>query len=193
MADDWKAKMIQSQTDHISQIVHAAKRIHVMRSEIWIANLGTPHGSEQRGIRPVLILQNDIGNHFAPTVIVASITNAPKKMMPTHVPISTAESGLWKDSTILLEQIRTIDKSALDKKTGALTPELMARVEYAVRISLGLDPPILKQSPPPKKLCSTPGCRDVLYAKELCKRHYAHGRYQRLRREREWLVLTGLT
>lgn len=112
----------------------------VKRADIWIACLGTPKGSEQRGIRPVLVIQNDVGNEHSPVVIVAAITRTSRRGMPTHVPIPAAESGLPDDSMVLLEQIRTIDKTALRVKVGSLPERRMLRVDYALMVSLGLIP-----------------------------------------------------
>lgn len=112
----------------------------IKRAEIWTADLGAPNGSEQRGRRPVLIIQNDVGNHHSPTVIVASLTDADKKCMPTHVPITARESGLRKDSVVLVEQIRTIDKSLLKDRICRVSADTMVKVNYAIRVSLGLTP-----------------------------------------------------
>lgn len=110
----------------------------VKRADIWIATLGNPIGCEQRGTRPVLVIQNDVGNAHSPVVIVAAITRTSRRGMPTHVPIPAAESGLPDDSMALLEQIRTIDKTALRSKIGVVSESLMLRVDYALMVSLGL-------------------------------------------------------
>lgn len=111
----------------------------VRRGEIYYADLSPVVGSEQGGVRPVLIVQNDIGNKYSPTVIVAAITSQINKAkLPTHIEISAAEYGLPKDSVILLEQIRTIDKKRLKEKIGYLSPEIMEKVNEALQISFGL-------------------------------------------------------
>ena len=111
----------------------------VKRGEIYYADLSPVVGSEQGGIRPVLVVQNDIGNKYSPTVIVAAITSQINKAkLPTHVEISATEYGLPKDSVILLEQIRTIDKKRLKEKIGYLSPEAMNKVDEALQISFGL-------------------------------------------------------
>lgn len=108
------------------------------RGEIYKADLDPVLGSEQGGVRPVLIIQNDIGNLHSPTVIVAAITSRIKKpKLPTHVPITAEESGLERESLILLEQVRTLEKQRLQKRLGQVSPEVMARVEKALCISLG--------------------------------------------------------
>jgi mRNA interferase MazF len=108
------------------------------RGDVWIANLGENEGSEQREKRPVLIIQNNTGNHHSPTVIVAAITDARKKNLPTHVHVSADLTGLLKDSTVLLEQVRTIDKSKLGNKVYSLPPRIMYEVDIRLKVSLGL-------------------------------------------------------
>lgn len=110
----------------------------IRRGEIYLADLSPVRGHEQGGIRPVLIVQNDIGNEYSSTTIVAAITSQIKRRMPVHVEVSPAESGLPKDSTVLLEQIRTIDKERLTKKLGDLPKEKMREVDRALSKSLGL-------------------------------------------------------
>ena len=111
----------------------------VRRGDIFFADLSPVVGSEQGGTRPVLILQNDIGNQYSPTTIVAAITSQiDKAKLPTHVEIVAGEGSLERDSVILLEQIRTIDKSRLMEKVAALSEELMKKVSQSVEISLGL-------------------------------------------------------
>ena len=111
----------------------------IRRGDIFYANLSPVVGSEQGGTRPVLILQNDIGNLYSPTTIIAAITSQINKAkLPTHVEITAGESGLEKDSVILLEQIRTIDKSRLKEKVSSLNKDLMRKVNQALEISLGL-------------------------------------------------------
>lgn len=111
----------------------------VKRGDIYYADLSPVVGSEQGGIRPVLIVQNDIGNKFSPTVIAAAITSQINKAkMPTHIEIDARDYGLAKDSVILLEQIRTIDKRRLKEKIGRLDEMLMEKVNDALIISFGL-------------------------------------------------------
>ncbi len=111
----------------------------VKRGDIYYADLSPVIGSEQGGIRPVLIIQNDIGNKYSPTVIVTAITSQINKAkLPTHVEISSEEYGLNKDSVILLEQIRTIDKRRLKDRIGHINEELMVQVDQALTISLGM-------------------------------------------------------
>ncbi|MDN5347107.1 MAG: mRNA interferase MazF [Clostridia bacterium] len=111
----------------------------VRRGDIFYAQLNPVVGSEQGGTRPVLIIQNDIGNQYSPTTIVAAITSQiSKAKLPTHVEISAAKNGLDKDSVILTEQIRTIDKSRLKQKVAVLDEETMEKVNRALEISLGL-------------------------------------------------------
>ncbi len=111
----------------------------IKRGDIYYADLSPVIGSEQGGVRPVLIVQNDIGNKYSPTVIAAAITSQINKAkLPTHIEISALEYGLLKDSVILLEQIRTIDKKRLREKIGRLDEELMDKVNEALSISFGL-------------------------------------------------------
>lgn len=111
----------------------------VKRGDIFYADLSPVVGSEQGGVRPVLIIQNDVGNKYSPTVIVAAITSQINKAkLPTHIEISADEHGLIKDSVVLLEQIRTIDKRRLKEKTGHADNELCIRIGEALKISLGL-------------------------------------------------------
>ena len=111
----------------------------IRRGDIYYADLSPVVGSEQGGTRPVLIIQNDIGNQYSPTTIVAAITSQiDKPKLPTHVAMPATPGGLEKNSVILLEQIRTIDKSRLMEKVTALDSEMMHRVNQAVEISLGL-------------------------------------------------------
>lgn len=111
----------------------------VKRGELYYADLSPVVGSEQGGIRPVLVVQNDIGNKYSPTVIAAAITSKLNKAkLPTHIELSSKEYGLEKDSVVLLEQIRTIDKSRLKEKIGELSPYKMNQVNRAMMISLGV-------------------------------------------------------
>lgn len=109
------------------------------RGDVYYADLNPVVGSEQGGVRPVLIIQNDIGNKYSPTIIVAAITSRINKaQLPTHVEISEGESSLERDSVILLEQIRTIDKKRLKSEVANLSDEILERVDTALGISLGL-------------------------------------------------------
>lgn len=111
----------------------------IKRGDIFYADLSPVIGSEQGGVRPVLIVQNDVGNKYSPTVIAAAITSQINKAkLPTHIEINAQEYGLAKDSVILLEQIRTIDKKRLKEKIGHLDDELMDRVNEALSVSFGL-------------------------------------------------------
>lgn len=111
----------------------------IKRGDIIYADLSPVIGSEQGGVRPVLVIQNDIGNKYSPTVIVAAITSQINKAkLPTHVELVAEEYGITKDSVILLEQIRTIDKKRLKEKIGHLSDELMKKVDDGLQISFGL-------------------------------------------------------
>ncbi|MBO5136716.1 MAG: type II toxin-antitoxin system PemK/MazF family toxin [Clostridia bacterium] len=113
--------------------------MNVKRGDIYYADLSPVVGSEQGGIRPVLIIQNDIGNKYSPTVIATAITSQINKAkMPTHIELGANEYGLSKDSVVLAEQIRTIDKRRLKEKIGHVEDEKMARVNEALEISFGL-------------------------------------------------------
>lgn len=108
----------------------------VQRGDVYYADLSPVVGSEQGGIRPVLIIQNDVGNRFSPTVIIAAITSKTHKTkIPTHIDVE--EDFLAKDSIILLEQIRTIDKSRLKQKIGRIGEETMSKVDHGIRLSVG--------------------------------------------------------
>jgi mRNA interferase MazF len=109
------------------------------RGDVWLANLDPVIGSEQGKTRPVVIIQNDVANEYSPVVIVAAITTAigPKEY-PTEVRVTAPEGGLKRDSVILLNQIRTIDKRRLIERWGKLTPQTMEKVDEALKISLGL-------------------------------------------------------
>lgn len=111
----------------------------VKRGDIFYADLSPVVGSEQGGIRPVLVVQNDVGNKYSPTIIVAAITSRINKAkMPTHIEIKGEEYGLSKDSVILLEQIRTIDKKRLKERIGHIDDTAINAVNEAVSVSLGL-------------------------------------------------------
>ncbi len=111
----------------------------IKRGELYYADLSPVVGSEQGGIRPVLVVQNDIGNKYSPTVIAAAVTSKINKAkLPTHIELPSESYGLQKDSVILLEQIRTLDKRRLRERIGELSPQTMVMVERAILISLGL-------------------------------------------------------
>ncbi|ADL51022.1 type II toxin-antitoxin system PemK/MazF family toxin [Clostridium cellulovorans] len=111
----------------------------VKRGDIYYADLSPVVGSEQGGIRPVLIIQNDVGNKYSPTVIVAAITSQINKAkLPTHVEISSEEYGLNKDSVVLLEQVRTLDKKRLKEKIGHMSDVDMKKVDEAIVVSMSL-------------------------------------------------------
>ena len=110
----------------------------IKRGEIYYADLSPVVGSEQGGVRPVLIIQNDVGNKYSPTVIVAAITSQlSKAKIPTHVELSALEHNLPKDSVVLLEQIRTIDKRRLKEKISEIDAQKMRRINLAILVSLG--------------------------------------------------------
>ena len=114
----------------------------IRRGDIYYADLSPVVGSEQGGLRPVLIIQNDIGNRYSPTVIAAAITSRMSKTrLPTHIDVYAEEAGLAKDSVILLEQIRTLDKKRLKEKMGHLGESMMDHVNTAIAISFGLGNP----------------------------------------------------
>ncbi|MDR2908387.1 MAG: type II toxin-antitoxin system PemK/MazF family toxin [Oscillospiraceae bacterium] len=111
----------------------------VKRGDIYYADLSPVVGSEQGGVRPVLIVQNDVGNKFSPTVIAAAITSQKdKSRLPTHISLPHEECGLSRDSVVLLEQIRTIDKKRLKEKMGRLDTASMNEINRALSISFGL-------------------------------------------------------
>lgn len=113
--------------------------MNIKRGDIYYADLSPVVGSEQGGVRPVLIIQNDIGNRYSPTVIAAAITSrSTKANLPTHIKLFANDSGLAKDSVVLLEQIRTIDKRRLKEHMGTLSGGEMGRVDAALSISFGL-------------------------------------------------------
>lgn len=112
----------------------------VTRGDLYYADLSPVVGSEQGGIRPVLVIQNNLGNRHSPTVIVAAITSrTTKAMLPTHVGINKSHLGIKQDSTVLAEQIRTIDRRRLREYIGHLNAEQMSTIDQAMLISLGLN------------------------------------------------------
>ena len=113
--------------------------MNVRRGDIYYADLSPVVGSEQGGVRPVLIVQNDVGNRFSPTVIAAAITSQKDKArLPTHIQLNSTGSGLARDSIVLLEQIRTIDKRRLKEHMGRLDEQSMNLINQALEISFGL-------------------------------------------------------
>ena len=111
----------------------------VKRGEIYYADLSPVIGSEQGGVRPVLIVQNDIGNRYSPTVIAAAITSQKEKAnLPTHIKVTAEGCGLSKDSIVLLEQVRTIDKQRLKERMGSLDEMSMDMIDKAISVSFGL-------------------------------------------------------
>ena len=130
--------MISDERAHVQERFGKAK-MSVKRGDIYYADLSPVVGSEQGGLRPVLIIQNDIGNKYSPTVIAAAITSRlGKTRLPTHIDIYADKVGLAKDSVVLLEQIRTLDKRRLKEKMGHLDDGIMAEVNSAIAVSFGL-------------------------------------------------------
>lgn len=112
----------------------------IKRGDIYYADLSPVVGSEQGGIRPVLIVQNDVGNKYSPTVIAAAITSQhDKSRLPTHINVSAGGCGLAKDSIVLLEQVRTLDKRRLKERMGSLDNDSMVMVDKAISVSFGLN------------------------------------------------------
>lgn len=113
--------------------------VEIRKGDIFLVDLEPVKGSEQGGRRPCIIIQNDVGNKYAPTTIIAPVTSKEfTRAFPTNVFLGKRDSGLDKDSTILLNQIRTIDKARLVKKIGSLDSGLMSFVDLAIKVSLGL-------------------------------------------------------
>ena len=128
-------------TDRRSQEIDERndREMLVKRGEIYYADLSPVVGSEQGGVRPVLIVQNDIGNKHSPTVIAAAITSQKdKSKLPTHISLNAASCGLAKDSIVLLEQVRTLDKKRLKERMGELDSDAMSQVNNALSVSFGL-------------------------------------------------------
>lgn len=114
---------------------------HVKRGDIFYADLSPVVGSEQGGVRPVLIIQNDMGNRHSPTVIAAAITSQMNKAkLPTHIELINQHCGLTRDSVVLLEQIRTLDKRRLRERMGHLDGPMMDEVDKAIAVSMGIQP-----------------------------------------------------
>lgn len=115
--------------------------VEIKKGDIFYADLGkNTVGCEQRGVRPVVVIQNNVGNKYSPTVIIAAITSSIKKAnLPTHIKLSSEDSKLPSTSVILLEQIRTIDKSRLVSKISTLDKEILTDINDTLKISLGID------------------------------------------------------
>ena len=112
----------------------------IKRGELYYADLSPVVGSEQGGVRPVLVVQNDVGNKYSPTVIAAAVTSRINKAkLPTHIELNAVDYGLSKDSVVLLEQIRTLDKKRLKERIGELPLQTMKKVNVALLISLGFN------------------------------------------------------
>lgn len=121
-------------------ITERDKKMEVRRGDIYYADLSPVIGSEQGGIRPVLIVQNDVGNKYSPTVIAAAITSKKfKTQLPTHISVQADECGLAKDSIVLLEQVRTLDKQRLRERMGSLDDFEMSKINHALQVSFGLN------------------------------------------------------
>lgn len=120
-------------------MLRSVSKLIIRRGDIFYADLSPVVGSEQGGVRPVLIIQNDIGNKYSPTVIIAAITSQINKAkLPTHIEVDAKQYGLPKDSVILLEQVRTIDKRRFIEKICKLDDEMMKKVNEGLMVSLGL-------------------------------------------------------
>lgn len=111
---------------------------HPRRGDIFLINLDPVKGSEQGEVRPAVVIQNDVGNEFSPVVIIAAISSQVKRLYDVHVLVAPSEGNLDKESIVLLNQIRTVDKSRLTRQLGSLSPAAMKRVDRALKISLGL-------------------------------------------------------
>ena len=122
-----------------TNVLPKGNKMNIRRGDIYYADLSPVIGSEQGGLRPVLIVQNDVGNKYSPTVIAAAITSKmSKSKLPTHIDLQGMEVGLAKDSIVLLEQVRTIDKKRLKEKMGHLDDATMISVNNAIQVSFGL-------------------------------------------------------
>lgn len=119
--------------------------MEIKRGDIYYADLNPTVGCEQGGVRPVLIIQNNVGNHFSPTVIAAAITSRRKKDMPTHVLLDEEGTRLFADSRIMLEQVRTIDRERLKEYVGSANAATMQYVDHAIAVSFGLDKLLAQQ------------------------------------------------
>ena len=141
----WENRITALHMDSSGSVGIDARRVNTMtepsvkRGDIFYADLSPVVGSEQGGTRPVLIVQNDTGNRYSPTVIAAAITSQTNKAkLPTHIALSAPDYGLPRDSVVLLEQIRTLDKRRLRERMGRVDGELMERIDAAIAVSFGL-------------------------------------------------------
>ena len=124
-------------------MITESDNVTVKRGDIYYADLSPVVGSEQGGLRPVLIVQNDVGNKYSPTVIAAAITSKlGKTRLPTHIDVYAEKVGLQRDSVVLLEQIRTIDKRRLKEKMGHLDDHMMQAVDEAITVSIDVAAPV---------------------------------------------------
>ena len=138
MMEYTRSERVRTGAHTMQQTLYAERDPMIMRGDLFSACLDPVVGSEQGGIRPVLVVQNDVGNRYSPTVIVLAVTGQINKTrLPTHVPVAAGNTGLAKDSVVLAEQIRTLDKRRLREKIGTLRPEVMQKVSEAMMISLG--------------------------------------------------------
>ena len=119
--------------------------MEIKRGDIYYADLNPTVGCEQGGVHPVLIIQNNVGNHFSPTVIAAAITSRRKKDMPTHVLLDEEGTRLFSDARIMLEQVRTIDRERLKEYVGSANAATMQYVDHAIAVSFGLDELLAQQ------------------------------------------------
>lgn len=110
----------------------------VKKGDLYFADLSPVVGSEQGGVRPVLVVQNDVGNKYSPTIIVAAITSQNKAKLPTHIELAATQGGLSKNSVVLLEQLRTIDKQRLKERIGSLNESQIPSINEALSVSLGI-------------------------------------------------------
>ena len=111
----------------------------IKKGDLYFADLSPVTGSEQGGVRPVLVVQNDVGNKYSPTIIVAAITSKNKTKLPTHVMLEAEGCGLSRNSVVLLEQLRTIDKTRLKERIGTIDKTRLPEVNEALSVSLGID------------------------------------------------------
>lgn len=153
---------------NIRKTIPRKKCVPVRRGDIYYADLShATVGSEQGGIRPVLIIQNNRGNTHSPTVIAAAITSQNKRDLPTHIELKDDSYGLSKNSTIMLEQIRTIDKTRLKDKIGHLDKEMMDKVNEAIFVSFGIDIELLNHSKTGANLSENIGAEGIVQSSNI--------------------------
>lgn len=111
---------------------------NIKKGDVFLVNLDPVKGAEQKGTRPVVVIQNDIGNEFSPVIIIAAITSKVKKLFDIYVKVSPPEGGLDRESVVLLNQIRTLDKTRIIKKSGSFSNEVIKKINHALKISLDL-------------------------------------------------------